>query len=132
MLRNRIRHELIPLLETYNPGIRKVLARLADTAAADMEIIEAATGAALASLRRAGGAFDRDAFRALSPGLRRATLRAACAEARGNLTDVRATGIDEALDALAGDAESADVAGAPGTRVRVAGRLFQVVASNAG
>lgn len=39
-LRNRIRHELLPLLESMNPGIRATLVRNAEVVAADMEWIE--------------------------------------------------------------------------------------------
>jgi tRNA(Ile)-lysidine synthase len=131
VLRNRVRHELIPYLETYNPGIRKVLARLADNAAADGEILDAAARFALDGLRQTGGAFDRAGFRALSPGLRRAALRLACAEARGDVTDLRASGIEEADDALTGAAEQADVAVAPRTRIQVTGTLFIVVVTRA-
>jgi tRNA(Ile)-lysidine synthase len=40
MTRNRIRHSLLPLLETYNPSIRRVLRRLADLAREDGEVID--------------------------------------------------------------------------------------------
>jgi len=36
--RNRIRHELLPLLETYNPGIRQVLLRLARIMTAEVDL----------------------------------------------------------------------------------------------
>ena len=37
--RNRIRHELLPLLETYNPGIRQVLLRLARIMTAEVDFL---------------------------------------------------------------------------------------------
>jgi tRNA(Ile)-lysidine synthase len=41
--RNRLRHELIPMLETYNPQVRELLWRTADTVRSDYEMIHAAT-----------------------------------------------------------------------------------------
>ena len=40
LTRNRIRHRLVPLLETYNPSIRRALLRLADLARDDGEVID--------------------------------------------------------------------------------------------
>src|SRR5438874_9686699 len=40
-LRNRIRHELLPLLESMNPGIRSTLLRTAEVVRVDIEWIEA-------------------------------------------------------------------------------------------
>jgi len=37
--RNRIRHELLPLLETYNPGIRQILLRLARIMTAEADLL---------------------------------------------------------------------------------------------
>jgi tRNA(Ile)-lysidine synthase len=42
-LRNRVRHELIPLLETYNPNIKKSLNRLADIQRTHMNWIDTVT-----------------------------------------------------------------------------------------
>lgn len=39
-LRNRLRHELIPTLEQYNPQVRQVIWRMARTLTADHEILE--------------------------------------------------------------------------------------------
>lgn len=39
-LRNRIRHELIPLLETYNPSIKQSVVRLAEIVQDDHEFLE--------------------------------------------------------------------------------------------
>ncbi len=128
-LRNRVRQELLPLLETYNPGVRKVLARLAENAAGDAEVVDAAAGATLARLRVSGGGFDRASFQTLSHGLKRATLRCVCAETRGSLIDVRAAGIEEAIDAIDSDAWSASIDVAPNTRIELAGAHFQCVSA---
>src|SRR6185437_8375546 len=42
-MRNRIRHELLPLLETYNPGIRELLVRNGELLADDEAYLEAQT-----------------------------------------------------------------------------------------
>ena len=44
--RNRIRHELIPLLENYNPSIREVLWRTAEVLQGDKELVGKAVNAA--------------------------------------------------------------------------------------
>jgi tRNA(Ile)-lysidine synthetase-like protein len=48
-LRNRVRRELLPLLETFNPGIRRVLLHLADGATSDLEIVSQVTQSAYAN-----------------------------------------------------------------------------------
>jgi tRNA(Ile)-lysidine synthase len=53
-LRNRIRHELIPLLTTYNPAISERLAATAHALAADEEFLETATAAAFAGHGKTG------------------------------------------------------------------------------
>jgi tRNA(Ile)-lysidine synthase len=50
-LRNRIRHELIPLLSTYNPAISERLAATAHALAADEELLNAITTASFARHR---------------------------------------------------------------------------------
>jgi tRNA(Ile)-lysidine synthase len=44
--RNRIRHELLPNLESYNPSIRKVLWRTAEVLRGDMELVNQAVDTA--------------------------------------------------------------------------------------
>ena len=44
--RNRIRHELLPILESYNPSIRKVLWRTAEVLQGDKELVDMAVDAA--------------------------------------------------------------------------------------
>ncbi|HTP66702.1 MAG TPA: tRNA lysidine(34) synthetase TilS [Geobacteraceae bacterium] len=49
-LRNRIRHELLPLLTGYNPAISERLVATAEALTADEEVLEAAVDAAFAEL----------------------------------------------------------------------------------
>lgn len=51
-LRNRIRHELLPLLETYNPNIRQTLLTTAEILAAEDTLLHSKTRLAVDSLFR--------------------------------------------------------------------------------
>ncbi len=79
--RNRIRHELLPLLETYQPEIRPTLARNAEVMAHDADYLNAAAEAAWATTVHATAAeavtLDRAALRRLHPAIRARVLRRA-------------------------------------------------------
>ncbi len=88
-LRNKVRHELIPLLEKeYNPGLRQHLLHLS-------EIVQAEDAELESSAERIAGqyavvhgqqvVFPRKVFAALSPALQRRVLRRLWALHRGNL-----------------------------------------------
>jgi tRNA(Ile)-lysidine synthase len=128
--RNRIRHELLPQLEQYNPGIRAVLARLADSATTDFEIIEYATQQAFSSIATQTEAhaivFDRVTWRNLPVGLQRATLRHAVSQLKGHLTDLKFSAIEEARDVLTSDATTGEIALLADVRVRVSAGAFVV------
>ena len=128
--RNRIRHELLPQLEQFNPGIRTVLARLADSATTDFEIIEFATQQAfsvVANQTEANAiAFDRTAWRNLPVGLQRATLRQAVSQLKGHLTDLKFNAIEEARDVLTSDATTGEIALLADVRVDVKARKFEI------
>ncbi|NDJ74952.1 MAG: tRNA lysidine(34) synthetase TilS, partial [Chloroflexi bacterium] len=51
-LRNRLRHEVIPLLEQLNPNIRATLARTAEVLRADADLVAATSALALAQVVR--------------------------------------------------------------------------------
>lgn len=99
--RNRLRHELLPLLETYNPGIREILRRSAAVIADDYEVLRAALMDAWAQVERPAPsgaiAFDLKAWRALPRGLQRATLREAVHRLRRTLRDINFVHIEQAL-----------------------------------
>ncbi len=127
--RNRIRHELLPFLERYNPNIRTTLTRLADTVASDVEIVEQATQAAFDRIARPAGAgieIDRQAWRALPQGLQRATLREAVRRSKGDVTGLQYSAVEEARDVLNSDAQTAEIALMQDVRIQVTRRTFVV------
>ncbi|MFC1463740.1 MAG: tRNA lysidine(34) synthetase TilS [Candidatus Brachytrichaceae bacterium NZ_4S206] len=127
--RNRIRHELLPFLERYNPNIRMTLTRLADTVAADVEIVEQATQAAferVAQLSPEGIAVDRPAWCALPRGLQRAILREAVRRLQGDVTGLQYAAIEEARDVLNSDAPTGEIALMHDVRIEVTKRTFIV------
>jgi tRNA(Ile)-lysidine synthase len=79
--RNRVRHELLPLLAGYSPAIKERLQSLAAISAADYELLSYLAAQARAGLEVGAGAgwtaLDRPKWLALPLSLRRATLRLA-------------------------------------------------------
>lgn len=78
MTRNRIRHELIPLLGKYNPRIIDTVARLADTVSEDVIALDRMTAKAAARCATDGKSqiiIDLDRFNGYNKGLRRNILR---------------------------------------------------------
>jgi tRNA(Ile)-lysidine synthase len=100
--RNRLRHELIPNLQSYNPQVKPVLLRMASVLSGDYAQLQASAGQAFtAGLRERGAgflAFDLDAMRAYPPGLARTVIRQAVGELRPGLRDIDFASIERALE----------------------------------
>jgi tRNA(Ile)-lysidine synthase len=97
--RNRVRLDLLPVLEQLNPAIRSVLARTADLAADD----DAALAAFVAELEprlRRDQAYDLRLWRSQSRALQRRLLRLGLESLVGELVDVPDSPIEDALDLL--------------------------------
>lgn len=90
--RNRLRHELLPLLETYNPNVRARLRHTAAVIAADYDLLaqlrERAWDDTVQDEREASIVFGRAVWRALPVALQRAVLRRAVYHLRRSLRDV--------------------------------------------
>ena len=78
--RNRVRLEVLPVLEEIHPGAAANLARAASLAREDLEALEALAGVALET-RGTEVVLAREALQALSPALRRHAVRLAYARA---------------------------------------------------
>lgn len=100
-LRNRIRHELLPLLEGYNPAIRSSLAATASVLAGDEALLSELTEAAFADTCRMGegrGGCSVGHLRTLNHALRRRVLRHAFKLVAGTLEGVSLRHIDAICD----------------------------------
>ncbi|MBU5612593.1 tRNA lysidine(34) synthetase TilS [Geomonas azotofigens] len=118
ILRNSIRHELIPTLRKYNPKISERLAATAEILAADEELLEHLTSTAfdrLASLDGETVAFGVEALLKEHRGLRLRLYRHGLQELRGDLMRIALTHL-EAIDRLA----SSD---RPNARLKLPGSL---------
>lgn len=99
--RNRLRLELLPALEAYNPRIKEVLIRMAETLRGDQQVLEQAVTAAWQTcLSQAGAgftAFDKEKFRAQPVGIERRLLRKAMEAQRPGLRDLGLDPVERAI-----------------------------------
>jgi tRNA(Ile)-lysidine synthetase-like protein len=103
--RNRLRHELLPYLETYNSNIRTILRRTAAVAAADYELlrdeVDATWGQIVRFETEQAVTFDLDAWHALPLALRRSTIREAIHRLRRALRNIDFVHVENAIEILA-------------------------------
>jgi tRNA(Ile)-lysidine synthase len=102
-LRNRIRQQLIPLLESYNPQVTDALLRTARIAADDLAALEEAAlklGGNIVTEQQRAVILDRERFMNLPPALQRHILRASVEKLLGNLMDIESRHIAEIMAAL--------------------------------
>jgi tRNA(Ile)-lysidine synthase len=102
--RNRLRHELLPFLETFNPRIREVILRSASIFTADYAYLreqasQAWTGVTVAECPDAI-AFDLQTWRALPLSLQRSTMREAIHRLRRSLRNINWVHVENALEIL--------------------------------
>ncbi len=99
--RNRLRHELLPLLATYNPAIADVLTRTAEVLAGDFEVLRTALEQAWAAVVLPAPPtevrFDLVGWRRLPIGLQRATVREAVHRLRWSLRNINWEHVDRAV-----------------------------------
>jgi len=104
-LRNRVRHELLPLLRRYNPRAERALLRLADAAAADAAYLDETANLfwqALARRSRHSVEFTRLELAALSPALQSRLLLASAQHLLGDAPQIETVHLRAMQAALAG------------------------------
>jgi tRNA(Ile)-lysidine synthase len=99
--RNRLRHELIPFLETYNPNVCEVLWRTAEVIAADYDLLRQQLLAVWPSVVQYESEdairFDLSVLRDLPLGLQRSVLREGIHRLRASLRNINWVHVDDAL-----------------------------------
>lgn len=109
-LRNRIRHQLLPLLEEYNPAIRSTLAATASVLGGDETLLEELAGQSFReSCRMEEGKVvcAVAGVNALSPPLRRRVLRHAFKQVAGSLEGLSRIHVEEMCELLDSDRPNA-------------------------
>ncbi len=103
-LRNRIRHQLLPLLESYNPRIAEALLRTASIASDDIDFLDKETSRLWDRIAQKEGesvTLDKKRFDRLPPTLKRYLLRASAERLMGSAKDIEMRHIEEMMSALA-------------------------------
>ncbi|MCI0790256.1 MAG: tRNA lysidine(34) synthetase TilS [Chloroflexi bacterium] len=115
MTRNRVRAELLPVLESYNPAVRRGLVRLARNASLDVDYFKQQVDAVWSEVctTEAGGiSIDLGSFRELHPALQRHLLRKAVLCVKGNLEDLEQIHVEDMARLASGSAgKSLDLPG---------------------
>ena len=121
--RNKLRHELLPFLETLNPGIRAVILRSAQTIAADYELLREEATKAWSQVAVGAGdqaiVFNLAKWRALPLSLQRSTLREAIHRLRYSLRNINWVHVENAVHVLQTGSTGAAVTLPSGLQARI-------------
>lgn len=98
--RNRVRHELIPMLEReFNPEVRNALVRLAGIASAQSDFIEGLAESALHEVAYGKG-LDAGLFLSLPEAIQFQAIRSEILRLKGDLHDVTFEQVERVIEAL--------------------------------
>ncbi|MBI5714444.1 MAG: tRNA lysidine(34) synthetase TilS [Chloroflexi bacterium] len=129
--RNRLRHELLPILETYNPNIREILCRVAEVSSGDYDLLRGVIQTAWDAVTISPAdsdlvAFDLAKWRAMPLALQRALLRQAVQQLRSDTRDVDFVPIDKAARWIASAQSGGTADLLAGLCVRVSGSILKI------
>ena len=128
--RNRLRHELIPELETYNPGFRQVVRHMTDVLGEEDCYLDALTDRAWKTcFRRVGEGrieLHLPTFNETPRAIRRRMLRRAMARLRPDLRDVGFDAVERGLAFAAEPTERGEIDLAARLNLAVVGKVLIV------
>ena len=123
--RNRLRHELIPNLESYNPSVKQVLYRTTQILAGEFDVLERVVDQAWESVLLDQGksfvALDAAILERQPVGVRRQLLRRAIAVLRPELRDIDYESIERGLAFLAEPSQTNQIDLVAGLRLMLEG-----------
>lgn len=132
--RNRIRHELVPLLESYNPQIKKVIWRTAQALRADNEELNTSVESAWQNCFIDAGSgyvqFDTQKLDKLSLSLKRCLLRKGFNILHPGLQELDFDAVNRAVVCLARQTLSGGCDLISGIRFRIEGQSCWLIAGN--
>lgn len=132
--RNRIRHLLIPTLETYNPKFREAVVRMSQSLRSDYEFIVASLQEAwdemLVETQETFLSFDVERLSSVSKGLQRNLVKHAMQVLRPN-ADVNFQALERAVQAINSQDSSANIDLKGGLRLVKESNLIYISTSNA-
>jgi len=105
LTRNRVRTDLLPVLESYNPAIKQGLVRLARNASLDMDYMQQQISAVwnrVCTAKGGGMTIDLGVFQELHPALQRHLLRNAVFRVKGDLEDVEQNHVEDMVTLASG------------------------------
>ena len=102
--RNRVRHDLLPQLNEFNPNIKEILWKTANTLGEDKKVLEGVTKDVLKKIITESGdgfcCMDTAAFLNLQTGLQRKVLKRCYSELRPEIRDIGYELIEKGLQLL--------------------------------
>ena len=107
LTRNRVRMDVLPLLEKHNPAIRAALVRLSRSAAQEMDYLDSQVDRVWPEAVRVEPehvALNREAFRRSAPALQAHMLRRAVAVLKGDLQELEQSHVDDMARLMEGPA----------------------------
>lgn len=100
--RNRIRHHLLPLLETYNSGIRRHVLRMGEIMSAETDylgkVVQTIWGEVVSPTGESALLIHRHEFNQLHPAVKRALLRSAVEHIASELRDTPFESIERGIE----------------------------------